>query len=226
MVGKHSGVARRLQSDDPHLVSNHCVAHRLAPASAQAVNDIRYLNEFKDVLRQLFRFYHNSGVRMSGLKAIQDVLGETDVSLKEGKDVRWLSHNPAVSALRRSYSSVIQILNYEATEHNAAPAVGLLTFCLKFRFIASLLPFSDDLPPLAKLSKLFQKKGWPFTDVKVLVDGTKAAIEALKDSRGMHLSQLSATLEQFKELGVHESSELDEVTFREQIELLLSSRVY
>ena len=34
VVGKHSGVARRLQSDAPHLVSNRCVAHRLALASA------------------------------------------------------------------------------------------------------------------------------------------------------------------------------------------------
>ena len=50
MVGKHSGVARRLQSDAPHLVSNHCVAHRLALAFAQAANNIQYLNEFKDVL--------------------------------------------------------------------------------------------------------------------------------------------------------------------------------
>ena len=40
MVDKHCGVARRLQSDAPHLVSNHCVAHRLALASAQAANDI------------------------------------------------------------------------------------------------------------------------------------------------------------------------------------------
>ena len=35
----------------------------------------------------------------------------------------------------------------------------------------------------------------------------------------MHLSQLSAILEQYKELGVHEPSERDEVTFQEQIEL-------
>ena len=120
--------------------------------------------------------------------------------------VRWLSYNAAVSALRRSYSSVIQSLNYEATERNTAQAVGLLTFCRKFRFIASLLLFSDVLPPLAKLSKLFQKKDRPFTEVKVQGDGTKAAIEALKNSRGMHLSQLSVTLEQYKELGVHEPS--------------------
>ena len=106
----------------------------------------------------------------------------------------------------------IQSLNYKVTERNAAQAVGLLTFCRKFRFFASLLLFSDVLPPLAKLLKLFQKKDR-------LVDGTKAAIEALKDSRGMHLSQHSATLEQYKELGVHKPSECDEVTFREQIEL-------
>ena len=130
-----------------------------------------------------------------------------------------MSYDAAVSALRQSYSSVIQSLNYEATERNAAQAVGLLTFCRKFRFFASLLLFSDVLPPLAKLWKLFQNKDRPFTEVKVLVDGTKAAIEALKDSRGMRLSQLSATLEQYKELGVHEPSERDEVTFWEQIEL-------
>ena len=41
MIGHKSGVVKRFQDDIPHLISNHCVAHRLALASAQAADEVR-----------------------------------------------------------------------------------------------------------------------------------------------------------------------------------------
>ena len=46
-------------------------------------------------------------------------------------------------------------------------------------FVAALYMFSDVLPPLACLSRAFQKKDIDFTMVKLLVVGTKAAVDAL-----------------------------------------------
>ena len=43
MIGTHSGVATLLKQNSPWLIANHCVAHRLALASAQAADEIPYL---------------------------------------------------------------------------------------------------------------------------------------------------------------------------------------
>ena len=75
MTGRLSGVATRLKRRQPILTSIHCVAHRLALAVGQAGEKVPFLsNTFKPTLRQLFNFYENSSVRMSGLKAIEQIL--------------------------------------------------------------------------------------------------------------------------------------------------------
>ena len=71
MVGKKAGVAARIREIVPHLVNNHCIAHRLALAAAQASDSIPYLKKFKAVLQQLFCYYEASAVRTAGLKEIQ-----------------------------------------------------------------------------------------------------------------------------------------------------------
>ena len=71
MLGRKNGVAAKLRELVSHLLSNHCVAHRLALAVAQSTKDITYLKTFKDIFDQLFRFYRNSPVRMAALHEIQ-----------------------------------------------------------------------------------------------------------------------------------------------------------
>jgi hypothetical protein len=71
MVGRKNGVSTQLTNIVPHLISNHCVAHRLALAAAQAASGIRYLDKFKKIIEQLFRFYNYSAVRTASLKEIQ-----------------------------------------------------------------------------------------------------------------------------------------------------------
>ncbi|WAR06257.1 hypothetical protein MAR_021626 [Mya arenaria] len=72
----------------PHILVNHCVAHRLALASSQAAEKVSYLFKWKSSLEQLFRFYHASGVRTAYLLEIQTILEEPKVKVIEAKDVR------------------------------------------------------------------------------------------------------------------------------------------
>lgn len=71
MVGRLNGVSTQLRDRVPHLLSNHCVAHRLALASAQAAAKVPYLEKFKRIVEQLYRFYNFSSVRTATLKEIQ-----------------------------------------------------------------------------------------------------------------------------------------------------------
>ena len=76
MLGIRGGVSKLLKDQVPFLVANHCIAHRLALAAAQAANEITYLKRFKAVLDQLYRFYEHFPVRSAGLKSIQEVLND------------------------------------------------------------------------------------------------------------------------------------------------------
>ena len=144
-------------------------------------------------------------------------MGDDNIKLTEAKDVRWLSYDAAVRALRRTYSSVIRSLETEAHDRKDAQALGLLTFCRKFEFVASLLLLSD-IPPLANLSRAFQRKSLPFSDTRILVDGTKAAITALMQRKGTYLSQLDIKIKQLEDVGVQQPSERQKINFATKIE--------
>ena len=155
MLGVRGGVSKLLKDEAPFLVANHCIAHRLALACGQSSNEITYLKRFESILDQLYRFYENLAVRTAGLRSIQEVLDDPLLKLTQAKDVRWLPHKKAVSHLRQCFSSVIVCLEREASERSNAEAAGLLTF---IKFVASLYMMSDFLPPLASLSRAFQRK--------------------------------------------------------------------
>ena len=76
MVGSRTGVVTRLQAIQPSAVGVHFAAHRLNLASSQAGDHVQYIKHFKSIFRQLFDFFDNSAVRMAGLDAIKDLLGE------------------------------------------------------------------------------------------------------------------------------------------------------
>ena len=65
---------------------------------------------------------------------IQTILGNPDpvLRLKQAKDVRWLSHQAAVDALRCSLVAVVTSLDREASERSEPTACGLKTFILKY----------------------------------------------------------------------------------------------
>ena len=87
---------------------------------------------------------------------MKDIVQSPHLKLKEAKDVRWLSHNAAVDALRRTLPAVIMSLEREASERHEAVALGLATFTKSYDFVATLLMLADVLPLLARLSQIFQ----------------------------------------------------------------------
>ena len=87
---------------------------------------------------------------------LKDIVQSPHLKLKEAKDVRWLSHNAAVDALRRTLPAVIMSLEREAAERHEAVAQGLATFTKSYNFVATLLMLADVLPLLARLSQIFQ----------------------------------------------------------------------
>ena len=74
---------------------------------------------------------------MSGLHAIQALLDDPAIKLKEAKDVRWLSHDAAVATLLHILPSLRASLEREATEQREPTAESLLRFVKSHFFIAT-----------------------------------------------------------------------------------------
>ena len=129
MLGARGEVSKLLKDKVPFLASNHCIAHRLALACGQSADEVQSLRRFKRVLKL---FYSNSAVHTAGLRSIQEVLDDPQLKLTQAKDVRWLSHERAVSHLRQCFKSVLLSLNKEGSERNNAEAAGLLSLSLHF----------------------------------------------------------------------------------------------
>ena len=216
MVGRKTGVATQLRAINPELINVHCIAHRLALASAQAANAIPYLMKFKDILQQLFKFYQNSAVRMAGLKEIESILGDPAVKLKEIADTRWLFHENAVTAIRRCLPALITSLEREAAERTDATAAGLATFVKQPKFICTIAMLSDVLPHLSMLSKAFQRTSVDFTMINPMVSATQVTLLRMKDYPGPCFTALDQQFTSLKEFGV-KGSDADIQRFQNEV---------
>ena len=126
--------------------------------------NIPYLQHFKSHLHNLFSFYpKNSPVRLFGLHAIEAILDDPKIKLNEAKDVRWLSHDTAITSLLRIIPSVITSLDREASERGEPIASRLVWFVKTFNFIAMAHLLHKVLPHISRLSLIFQKEDVDFT---------------------------------------------------------------
>ena len=196
MTGKRNGVAARFKRRQPLLTSIHCVCHRLALAAAHAGNDVPYIHhKFKPTLSQLFYFYQNSSVRISGLQAIERLLESPELKLKKPADTRWLSSGRACQTLVRVFPAVCVSLSREAQERGDALAIGLSNVVRKYNFVASLYMMCDILPPVSRLSCILQSSHIDLSQLHSLVSSTIETLELLCLSKGPRYNMLDFDLE-------------------------------
>lgn len=73
---------------------------------------------------------------MTGLHAIQEVLEDPVIKLKQAKDVRWLSHESAISYILQTIKSLMVSLEREGSERDEPAAIGLAKFVKTYYFVA------------------------------------------------------------------------------------------
>ena len=164
MTGRHRGVAALLRAMNSQIISVHCVCHRLALATGQAIN---YLKEY------LLALWKYSPVRSSHLKSMQQVMASPELKVLKAVDTHWLA---AVSALLRSLASVFVTLQQEIDP----TAVGLRKVLAHYNFFGSLLLLDDVLSAVNCLSLAFQRSAVDLTIISPLLDATLMTLEKLK----------------------------------------------
>ncbi|CAH1240852.1 EDIL3 [Branchiostoma lanceolatum] len=192
--GNRSGVATQLKQENGKIVSTHCIAHRCALAVGQSGNKVKYIGEdFKPNLLSLFLFYDGSAVRSEGHPPRLDV--EEAHTAQGRKDVRWLSHVGATSALYRSLRSVLVHLNEEMGK-GVVMARAFWTWLSQYKAIVTLYLLCDVLPHLSGLSKIFQQNRLDLTEVHKAVETKKKVIRLARGQplEGPRLAELDEDL--------------------------------
>ena len=143
----------------------------------------------------VFRYFHNSPVREEALHFIQTLLDETETHLKEPKFTRWLSYDAAVGAFMKCFKAVLVAFGREATERKDIVAKAYLQNASSLKFVASLCMFSDLLPHLSRLSRVFQKSTLNFSELQPALDTALMSVEQLQARPGPTEDQIEDYLE-------------------------------
>ncbi|XP_078538800.1 zinc finger protein 862-like [Lissotriton helveticus] len=157
MLGKNNGVATRLKQSIPHLVEQHCVAHREDLGVDDAWKRVPMIKEMETLLRTVYTVFSRSPARKSKLDEIASVTECEVVSFRPLNEVRWLSRHFAVGALIRNYETVLKYFEHEKVEENDPIAKYCYKKLSDSNYHISLAVLNDILGEFAALCKLFQK---------------------------------------------------------------------
>ena len=133
-------------------------------------------------------------VRLSGLKAIEELLQTPELKLKKTLDTHWLSHDAACQTLKRFLPAAIASLEREAKERGEALAVGLSKVIQKYNFIATLYMMCDALSKVSRLSRNFQLSNMDMSELHSHVQTTVDSLNSLNSHPGENFSQLDIHL--------------------------------
>lgn len=178
MVGKTNGVAAKLRQSNDKLLNLHCVCHRLALACTDSCEELKFIKEVEDVLRQLWYYFHNSPKKAACFLKCQIQLKKISLShagktkkllakrLKKACQTRWLSFDASVTAALQSYEAILLSLQ----EINDATAIGLISKLKSVKFLGALYILNAILPVLSCLSRQFQAGNFHFSMIRPAVN--------------------------------------------------------
>ncbi|WAR27958.1 hypothetical protein MAR_013662, partial [Mya arenaria] len=156
-----------------------------------AAEKVPYLLKWKAIVEQLFRFYHASGIRTASLLTI---LEEPKVKVTEAKDVRWLSHNKAVKAIRHCLPSLLTSLEHEARERCDAMAFGAGDFHATIQIRGSS---DDDVRCVARTGE--PTKDAVYSTVGTVVMGAITTVRSMKEHPELNFRELPDTIGQLSD---------------------------
>lgn len=91
-MGKKTGVAAKLKEEVGHLLSIHCVAHRLELGMVDAIKAQPGIKKLQEVLHYLYMQYHYSPKALRELRVLAEVLEDKVLKPTNLKGARWLPY--------------------------------------------------------------------------------------------------------------------------------------
>jgi len=177
MRGIRAGVAALLKMCNPHLLSVHCVSHRLALASSQAAAEFNYLVKYQDILKRVHSYFEKSPANTKRLKQAQNQSKVLKLSA-----TRWLSLGTSVLNMECNWSALISVFS----EDKRPVAQGLLKQMASFMFIATTAMLNDVMFSVNRLSLALQKQNLDFQFAQASVTACIENLESMRNKTGTH----------------------------------------
>jgi len=189
MMGEQNGLAGLLRKEFPKILTFHCVCHRLALATVvtSKEEDIKYIDNVHNYLRQVWQLLENSPKKMATFIKIQANVNAVRLSTKGEKAVatklqkacktRWLSFEALVKSVKKCVYPLLLAL--KQLEPESATAGGLYKKMYSAYFLGALYLLSEVLPILSTLSKTFQKGELSYAHIKGSIGYAKDQLNQL-----------------------------------------------
>ena len=96
MLGKRNDVAKLLKNFVPHIIEQHCVAHREDLGIHYAWSKISLMQDIETFVRTVHTMFSRCSAKKQGLPAIAQASGHNPITFKPIHDVMWLSRHFAI----------------------------------------------------------------------------------------------------------------------------------
>ncbi len=187
MTGVHKGVATQFKNLVKHLVTTHCMAHRLQLASEKAAHSVPYIVKYIAVLNQFakaLKFSPKFTRCLEESKLLNDVRAR---KIKQIFFTHWLSFSDSVQALAGCIGPVISALQSTAMERDTSGRAvlhGVLDQIATVKFVFMTHFLADVVGVLGLLSRSLQNEDITYTSANAQLDAAVIAIESMKTSHG------------------------------------------
>lgn len=190
MTGVRASVSTLFKKQNSHMLSLHCVAHRLALASSQAAAKHAYLVKYQDILNRVYTYFEQSPKNMRLLPDIQLILDQQRNKFIQVSATRWLSLGSSVSTFKSNWQALVSTL----LQDTRPVAQGLLKQISSYKFLATTALMNDVMFKVNNLSCTFQKSNLDFETVQASVAACLAGMEELKSGTGTSLMSFSSVI--------------------------------
>ncbi|WAR18858.1 ZN862-like protein, partial [Mya arenaria] len=181
MQGVKSGLAALLKKEWPHLLSTHCLAHRLELSFKDTVKQScpKIYEKVTTLLLGLYYLYRKSPKEKKGLlRAFESVQIKPILPTRIG-GTRWLPHyERAIRVISKGYKAFR--FHLENSSHKNPKAEGLVKLLRDGHVIVFILTLKRVIEPVMKLSLYLQTDGISLADAYGRVDGTKTSLSHMR----------------------------------------------
>ena len=193
MVGRVNGVCTQLKDMNPLITSIHCIAHKLAAATAST--KIPVLLQYKRTVNQIYNFYQYLAVRNNKIRELKKALKTKTRKFQQPGSARWLSVYNSIDVIIEAWPSFVIALKHEMEMNKVPEAKGILNDVRTYKFLATSCFLKDVLFHINKLSKVFKRDTINISVMKDTLQTTKSVLLSMKDQDGDSLSSLHKSLE-------------------------------
>ena len=160
MMGNTGGVSTRLCGINPHLIINHCCAHRLSLALEDSEHD-EFLLEMDHAIKKLYKYFSKSSKKVMCLKKWASLKKLKFHKILKFFDVRWLSKMNCIRNIRISYEIILdtlkEFMSLEDKKEKETSKI-LYNYWSKYETVFITFVLSDILESISKVFNYFQRR--------------------------------------------------------------------